>query len=196
VWSWGLNSFGATGIAEGAGDDNAAVFIPSLVKALNDSDNPVVYITGGQHHSIAITENGEALIFGRVDGYTTGLDMATVPADSTICDEHDKPRIIITPTAIPNIGKATYAAAGSDQTIVINGKGLAYSWGLSATYQTGQGTTADIEYPTHIDNTAVRGKILSWAGCGGQYSMLASSAPVGDRINGDGDNAGEGPSAA
>lgn len=185
VWSWGLNSFGATGIAEGAGNDNAAVYTPSLVKSLSNPDNPITFISGGQHHSIAITQNGEALVFGRVDGYTTGLDLSTVPSNSTICDEHGKPRIIITPTPIPNIGRATYAAAGSDHTIVLNDKGLAYSWGLSATYQTGQGTTADIEHPTHIDNTAVREKMLTWVGCGGQYSILASPSSIGGEINGD-----------
>lgn len=176
VWAWGVNSFGGCGILEGAGDDNAVVYTPSEVKNLQLENDSVVHMKGGQHHTVAVTKNGKALVWGRVDGYQVGLDMATVPRDSTIRDDKEEPRIVIVPTAIPNIGKATWASAGSDHTIVLNDEGKAYSWGLSATYQTGLATTDDVKMPTHIDNTAVRGKKLTWAGCGGQYSVLAAPA--------------------
>lgn len=176
VWAWGVNSFGGCGIVEGAGDDNAVVYTPSLVENLDLKDDSITHMDGGQHHTIAITEKGKALVWGRVDGYQVGLDMATVPTESTIRDDKDKPRIVIVPTEIPNIGKATFGSAGTDHTIVLNEQGLAYSWGLSATYQTGLATTDDVKMPTHIDNTAVRGKKLTWVGCGGQYSVMAAPA--------------------
>ena len=178
VWSWGLNSFGATGIAEGAGEDSASVFVPSLVRSLSNPSDPISFMCGGQHHSIAITRSGAALVFGRLDGLQTGLDITTIPTSAIIYDENEppQPRILIDPTPIPRIGTATYASAGVDHSIIINTEGQAWSWGISVNYQTGQGTMDDVRYPTQIDNTAVRGKKLTWSGCGGQFSMLAAPA--------------------
>jgi regulator of chromosome condensation len=179
VWGWGNNSFGGTGIADGAGDDNASVYTPQIVKSLSLQNDTIIHMDGGLHHSIAVTANGKALVWGRVDGQQVGLDMSTVPDSSTIQDDKGIKRIVITPTALPNIGNAIWASAGTDHTIVINDQGHAFSWGLSATYQTGQGTTVDVKYPTHIDNTAIRGKMLNWSGCGGQYSIMAAPAAGG-----------------
>ena len=176
VWSWGVNSFGGTGIRKGAGDDNAVVYNPTMVETLNLEDDTIVHMDGGQHHSIAVTQKGKALIWGRIDGYQTGLDMATVPLSSTIQDSNGRPRIVIVPTAIPNVGQVTFASAGTDHTILLNDLGHAYAWGLSATYQTGLATTDDVQHPTRIDNTAIRGKMLNFSDCGGQFSILTSPA--------------------
>lgn len=192
VWSWGNNAFGATGIPEGAGDDNAVVYTASIVKTLTLDNDRVIHLAGGNHHSIAITANGKALTWGRIDGQETGLDINTLPSTSTIKDEHGSSRIVIFPTAVPEISGAIWASAGSDHSIVVNKKGLAYAWGMSATYQLGLGVTDDVARPTHIDNTAVRGKMISWSGCGGQYSMLAAPNQA---INGAANDNGEGPSA-
>lgn len=69
-----------------------------------------------------------------------------------------------------------YATAESDHSIAITTDGQAYSWGFSVNYQTGQGTDEDIEEATLIDNTAIRGKQMNWAGAGGQYSILTGVA--------------------
>ncbi|KAL6718343.1 hypothetical protein ACLMJK_004432 [Lecanora helva] len=176
LWAWGVNSFGGCGIREGAGEDNAVVYTPSLVQNINLKDDSITHIDGGQHHTIVVTQNGKALVWGRVDGYQVGLDMSTLPEENTIRDTAGKVRIVIVPTPIPDLGKAAWASAGTDHTIVINDKGIAYAWGLSATYQTGLATTDDVKMPTHIDNTAVRGKHLNWSGCGGQYSVMTAPA--------------------
>ena len=84
------------------------------------------------------------------------------------------PLIVVEPTPIPNLKDIVTGACGPDHSIVIDKNGKAYSWGFSANYQTGQGTDDDIDVPTMIDNTAVRETKLTWAGCGGQYSVLAS----------------------
>ncbi|KAK4997486.1 hypothetical protein LTR28_013966, partial [Elasticomyces elasticus] len=54
--------------------------------------------------------------------------------------------------------------------------GQAWSWGFSANYQTGLGTDEDVPIATLIDNTAVRGKKLNWAGAGGQFGILTAVA--------------------
>jgi regulator of chromosome condensation len=58
---------------------------------------------------------------------------------------------------------------------------------VSTNYQTGQGTTDDIETPALVDNSAVRDKKLVYAGCGGQFSILASvdeDTPMTNGVNG------------
>ncbi|KAK4697778.1 regulator of chromosome condensation, partial [Lecanoromycetidae sp. Uapishka_2] len=176
VWAWGVNNNGACGIVEGAGDDNAAVFTASHVTSLDLENDSIAHISGGQNHSIAVTSNGKALVWGNNTGARLGLDINTVAESSIIRDEHNNPRIVVVPTEIPNVGKTTWVSAGADHNYLINDQGHAYSWGIGSTNQLGLGAADDTDLPTQIENTAVRGRKLEWSGCGGQYSMLAAAA--------------------
>ncbi|KAL2005948.1 hypothetical protein VTN00DRAFT_10441 [Thermoascus crustaceus] len=175
VYAWGLNSFGETGIREGAGEDEAAILHPTVVEPL--SGKQVTQLCGGAHHSLALTSNGDCLVWGRVDGYQTGLKIDSLPESAVIKDERGRPRILIDPMAVPGI-KASVVAAGSDHSLAIDTDGRAWSWGFSATYQTGLGTQDDVEVATIIENTALRGKKLNWAGGGGQFSVFTEPAGV------------------
>lgn len=68
-----------------------------------------------------------------------------------------------------------FIAVGVDTSFAIDKAGHVHSWGFSANYQTGQGTTDDIEVPTMIDNSAIRSREITWAGAGGQFSVLAAA---------------------
>lgn len=175
VYAWGLNSFGETGIREYAGDSEAAIVHPTVVDSLSKKN--VTQICGGAHHSLAVTQDGKCLVWGRLDGYQTGLKIDTLSNDAVIKDERGRPRILIEPTVVPGI-KAKAVAAGSDHSIAIDNDGRPWSWGFSATYQTGQGTQDDVEVATVIENTAVRGKNLNWAGGGGQFSVFTEPATL------------------
>jgi regulator of chromosome condensation len=182
TWAWGLNNFGQTGIKRGAGRSGSTIIVPQKVTSLAGKNMRM--IQGGTHHSIGITQTGECLAWGRMDGAQMGLDVSTLPVDDPkkITSERGKPRILLEPTALPHPG-CVYVAAGSDHNLMITSDGKAYSWGFNANYQCGQGPdTDDISVATLIDNSAVRNKKLSWAGAGGQYSMLAS--PHGHADNG------------
>ncbi|KAL1955386.1 hypothetical protein VTO42DRAFT_8606 [Malbranchea cinnamomea] len=174
VYSWGLNTYGQTGIPQDTtGESSAAVFHPAVVESLSDKE--IVQVCGGSHHSLARTANGECLVWGRLDGFQTGLKIDTLSDDSVIRDDRGRPRILIKPTAVPEI-KAAYVAAGADHSITVGEDGRLWSWGFSANYQTGQGTDDDIEVASVVENTAVRGKKLTWAGAGGQFSVFAGPA--------------------
>lgn len=178
VWTWGLNSFGETGIRAGAGGDKAVVFFPVSVPSLALQNDTITSITGGAHHSVATTANGELLVWGRLDGNQMGIDIASLPNADLIRDESRKPRILIRPTAVPaaTIGTAQKATVGTDHSICINTNGEAFSWGFNVNYQCGQGNTDDITRPTQIENSAVRDREMNWAGAGGQFSVLTSVA--------------------
>lgn len=182
VYSWGLNSYGETGIPQGAGSDEAVVLHPEVVESLNGKD--VIQLCGGSHHSLAVTRGGECLAWGRVDGFQSGLDVAKLPEDAVVKDDRGNSRILSVPTAVPGI-RAKFVAAGADHSISIDQDGRAWSWGFSANYQTGQGTDDDIEVATMIDNTAVREKRLNWAGAGGQYSVLTAPVMPVNGVNGE-----------
>jgi len=71
---------------------------------------------------------------------------------------------------------AVFVAAGIDDSIALREKGEAYSWGFSSEYRTGQGTQETVDVPTQIQNTALAGKKITFAGCGGQFGVLAGPA--------------------
>jgi regulator of chromosome condensation len=173
TWAWGLNNFGQTGVKIGAGANGTTIPTPQRVRSL--IGRKMKMIQGGTHHSIGVTQMGKCLVWGRMDGAQMGIDISTLPINDPklIVSERGKPRILLEPTALPIIG-CTYVAAGSDHNILITSGGKAYSWGFNANYQCGQGPKDDdITIATLIDNSAVRQKRLSWAGAGGQYSMIA-----------------------
>jgi regulator of chromosome condensation len=175
VYGWGLNSFGETGIPQDLGEGGESdVHQPTIIENLRGRGK-VICIEGGAHHTIAVTDKGELLGWGRLDGSQLGLDIRSLPKEDIVYDGNNNPRILTVPAQIPNIN-AVCASAGSDHGIAVAKDGKAYAWGFSTTYQTGLGTDEDVELATQIDNTATRGKKLVWVGCGGQFSILAGLA--------------------
>ncbi|KAF2865861.1 regulator of chromosome condensation 1/beta-lactamase-inhibitor protein II [Massariosphaeria phaeospora] len=175
IWSWGANNYCETGYVGNAGEDNASVLTPRIIHSLENLE--VEAVEGGSHHTIAITRKGEVLIWGRCDGSQTGIpadQLDSINDDEKLLKSNGKPKILIQPTVIPNLKNIVIGSCGPEHTIVIDKNGKAYSWGFSVNYQTGQGTDDDVEIPTMIDNTAVRDTKLTFAGAGGQYSILAS----------------------
>jgi len=73
---------------------------------------------------------------------------------------------------------AVFVAAGIDDSIALTEKGEAFSWGFSSEYRTGQGTQDTVDVPTQIQNTALAGKNITFAGCGGQFGVLAGPASL------------------
>ncbi|ROT42570.1 RCC1/BLIP-II [Sodiomyces alkalinus F11] len=174
VWAWGLNNFAETGIRDGAGEDDAIILRPTVVEAL--SDHKIIDIDGGQHHSLACSQDGTLLTWGRFDGHQVGLSEKEVDDDDLIRDDNNTARILAVPTVVKAVQNVSRVAAGTDNNFAVTSDGKAYSWGFSINYQTGQGTIDDIKVPTLIDNTAIRGKKIVAAGAGGQFSLLVGEA--------------------
>lgn len=168
TWAWGLNNFGQTGIKVGAGANGTTVIAPQKIPSLVGRNMKM--IQGGTHHSIGVTQSGECLVWGRMDGAQMGIVLSTLPLDDPqiVVSERGKPRILLELTALP-IPICSFVAAGSDHNILVTYNGKAYSWGFNANYQCGHGKVErDFEVATLIDDSAVRDKKLTWAGAGGQ----------------------------
>ncbi|KAK2802957.1 hypothetical protein FQN49_008884, partial [Arthroderma sp. PD_2] len=77
VYGWGLNSYCETGIEQGAGDDEAVILHPTVIDSLKEKN--VVQVCGGSHHSLARTAEGDCLVWGRLDGFQSGLKVENLP---------------------------------------------------------------------------------------------------------------------
>lgn len=195
VYAWGLNNFGELGVEENMGVDGATVLPPTLVEGL--LPHRVVEVAGGEHHSVARTDGGQVLVWGRMDGNQCGLARGAYDRENSLFDEAGRPRILRVPTAhdeeaftststssstsssptssASGAASASAIAVGTDTSIVVTAGGEAWSWGFNTTYQCGQGQTpGEVFPPRRIDNSVVRGRKIVAAGCGGQFSMLAS----------------------
>ncbi|KAG4412140.1 hypothetical protein IFR04_014734 [Cadophora malorum] len=169
VYSWGLNSFGQTGIPKDEETVENAIATPTVVKTLADYD--IKQIAGGAHHTLACTVTGQVLVWGRIDGDQAGVEIEDLNKEHLFLDEHGKPRYLIRPNVVPDI-EGVYVATGPDTCLAVDKDGKAYTWGFSSNYQTGQGTAEDVVEATWVDNSAVRGKKIVYGGIGGQFGVL------------------------
>ncbi|KAL5606552.1 hypothetical protein BROUX41_002955 [Berkeleyomyces rouxiae] len=172
VYGWGLNNFGQVGVEGGAGEGDAMVNSPSVVKSL--AEYKIKDIAGGEHHSLACTDDGKLLVWGRIDGHQVGLPKEAYTEDNTVFDDNERPRLLFKPTIVEGIPPIESVAAGTDTSFAVTTDGKVYTWGFSANYQTGLGTTDDIEQPTVIDNSAIKEKRVIFAAGGGQYSLVCA----------------------
>ena len=177
VWAWGLNQFGQCGIYDEAhaGDDNSAVSVPTVIPFLEPYT--IVHIAAGEHHSAALTDKGDLLMWGRLDAHQLGIDAASLPQEDIVLDVAGKPRYLSVPHLVKE-SKFTTIASGTHHNVAIALDGSPWSWGFGESYQTGHGPPGDdVKVPTKIENTATRGIKMVYAGAGGHFSLLGGIPP-------------------
>ena len=72
VWAWGLNTFHQTGLDT----DEEMIIVPAQIEALAPKHHhgaKVVQISGGEHHSLFLFDNGEVWGCGRSDAHQLGI---------------------------------------------------------------------------------------------------------------------------
>ena len=76
VYAWGLNQMRQTGVSDERGGEESHIKMPTVVDALHPDKHggaKVVQISGGEHHSIFLFDNGEVWGCGRSDVGRLGL---------------------------------------------------------------------------------------------------------------------------
>ncbi|KAG5974843.1 hypothetical protein E4U55_008002 [Claviceps digitariae] len=167
VWTWGLNNFGQTGIP--ATDENLHIGNPTMVQGLEGY--AIRHMAGGFHHSLACTEDGQVLAWGRCDGGQSGMDLSAIANEKCLFDSRGRPRILLSPIIIPAI-TATFVAAGIDNSLAIDRTGTVSCWGFSENFRTGLGTQKTVETPTELVGKGVVNSGFTHAGCGGQFTVM------------------------
>ncbi|KAF7547582.1 hypothetical protein G7Z17_g7629 [Cylindrodendrum hubeiense] len=165
VFSWGLNNFGQTGHSS----YSVHITTPAIVEKLEGIR--IHHIACGLHHTVALTDSGEVLAWGRCDDAQIGVHIDSIPKENIRFDNRGWPRIVTVPTKVPDID-AVFVAAGIDCTFAITKDGNALSWGFSANYRTGLGTEDSVQVPTILKSQQLAGAHISFAGCGGQFSAI------------------------
>ncbi|CZR67885.1 related to RCC1 domain [Phialocephala subalpina] len=167
-YAWGLNTFGQTGVEKDSVDDD---YVMTPKEIINLKGYDIKQIVGGAHHSMACTEDGKVLVWGRCDNKEAGVALADLPKDKVFFQD-EKPKYLEKPLELEEIEGVMVATAG-DTCLAVDKEGVAWSWGFNENYQTGQGAADDIEEATEIENTAVKGKKIVFGGLGGQFGVLA-----------------------
>lgn len=171
VLAWGLNQYGQCGVDMNV-EDGAVVLKPTEIKALKGKD--IVFITGGEHHSVAVSANGDVYTFGRYDMKEIGIEKDKLPKDDCIVDVHGNIRSLPIPTKLTTLPPVETVSCGSHHTLAITKTGYVFSWGFADTYALGLGNLDDdVAKPTRIDNTATRDHKIILVGAGGQFSVSA-----------------------
>ncbi|KAI9502932.1 regulator of chromosome condensation 1/beta-lactamase-inhibitor protein II, partial [Coemansia spiralis] len=172
VYAWGLNNFRQLGLAPKEGGNDMSVHEPTPISALKDAG--VVMITGGMHHSIALTADGKLYAFGRSDSHQTGLPFSTLPNDAAAAadGEPTHKKAISVPTLIPSISGVADVVCGSNHNIALTADGKAYAWGYGEMLQLGNGEEEDVEQPMLLQGQKIEGKRILKVAAGGQHSVI------------------------
>ena len=134
VYSFGLNNMGQLGV--GSLDINHTG-VPQLVTALEGQN--VVELCGGEHHSLALTLDGEVFSFGRGDNNQLGFDDGT--------DQQLEPRAI---PALKGISVRKVSTLANSN-FAISKSGDLYSWGFGEMGQLGNQKAGDEASPALVD---------------------------------------------
>ncbi|KAJ2354834.1 hypothetical protein IWW50_003672, partial [Coemansia erecta] len=137
----------------------------------------IVKISGGEHHSLALSSDGSVYSFGRSDSHQTGLPFATLPSDAAPsgADASQHKKAISVPTLIKDLAAITDFACGSNHNIALAGDGRAYAWGYGEMLQLGNGEEEDVELPMLLEGQKIAGKAIIKVAAGGQHSAILAA---------------------
>lgn len=196
VWAWGLDAFGETGADPAGtvsgrnvdGPEPPMIALPTEVRAL--AGQGVVALAGGGHHSVAVTADGRCLVWGRSDVGQLGIKFEK-DHSAIQTDKRGRPRICLLPTTVPLKAKSNgsggefkpefefcfAAACGTDHTLMVT-RATSYpvfAAGFNEQRQLGLGDGApdEVTAAQQIGGKELKDRTLTWAGAGGQFSMLA-----------------------
>lgn len=175
VFTWGLNQFGQCGVTNENGDleDGSLIVKPKEIPQLENLQ--IQQIVAGEHHTLALANNGHIFAWGRYDMKEVGISKTDLPP-WTYYDEHGTARSVPRPTELKfsakNELKFKTIGAGSHHSFGVTDDGVVYSWGFGDTYAPGLGPLdGDVEIPTRIINTATKEMDILLIGAGGQFSV-------------------------
>lgn len=155
VYSWGLDNYGQLGINQG--DTIISRALPIISQNLTDicKKNRIKKISGGQHHTLILTNNGNVYSFGRHDYGRLGLGKG-------VKEPQFSPQLV-------DIHDIVEISCGDSVSLMINEKSELFGCGMVTSKQLGikDEEENDIFIPTKISVKNV--KAIS---SGGQHSAL------------------------
>ncbi|CAL8100832.1 unnamed protein product [Orchesella dallaii] len=157
VYVCGLNNYAQLGIRKS--DEKTVIQVPT--KNTTFKGRKWKQIAAGQHHAIALSEEGKVFTLGRNTDGRLGIGSET--------EEQD----IFEPILVEGLAdkKCVLVAAGASTSYAVTEAGLLYSWGFGENFQLAAGDDDDRDVPTQCfgkPNTPINGKVVN-VSAGGQH---------------------------
>ncbi|KAG5895448.1 hypothetical protein JTB14_001325 [Gonioctena quinquepunctata] len=153
IYVFGLNNYNQLGLKS-----TNPHFMPTLAKEFSKHNWNL--ISSGQHHTIALDEDGKVYALGRKDYGRLGLGADCKDAEELqlISSLEDK--------------KVINVACGSATSFAVTQEGDLYGWGMGTNGQLGTGEDDDCEVPTLIKSKQVQDKKVFRVSSGGQHTVI------------------------
>lgn len=157
IFGFGLNNYRQMAIL----DKGETVFTPKLTPFLD-----VKSITGGQHHTLVLTNDNKCYAVGRKDYGRLGIG------------ENIEEELIDKLVPIRRLADASVQQldCGECCSFAITDDGKVYSWGMGSNQQLGVGADDDIFEPTQLTGLQVRDKEVLKVSSGGQHTLFIAYA--------------------
>jgi alpha-tubulin suppressor-like RCC1 family protein len=157
LFTWGLNNYGQLGLGDRDNRDEPQLVVDDvfLGKKLKQLD-------GGEHHSLALSENGDVYSFGRGNygqlGHASEENCLIPKLVDTLSGRH-----------------VVKIACGDHHSLALTDSNELYTWGYGEMLQLGNGKEADETVPYHVESSSFgHSKLLEIHG-GAQHTVLLSS---------------------
>jgi len=149
LWTFGAGAFGALGHG-----DEVDQWEPKRVDLLNER---VRHVALGATHSLVLTEKGHLYSFGandkqqlgRSDEKLEGSGVSSPPVKSSIL----LPGLVTLLHSASDMVHARGVAAGKSHSLLIDGGGSIFAWGMGSRGVLGLGKESDVATPTKIEGT-------------------------------------------
>lgn len=163
LFFFGLNNYHQLGPLVGsAGKADEVVYHPLPMSSIPGLRWKLV--SGGQHHTLLLSEEGDVFSLGRKNYGRLGLGTAT-PADGE--DQE-------TPGRVPGLTGCVDVSCGESTSHAINGKARLFSWGMGSSSQLGHGDEDDRFEPEVVAGRLADKCALVVSG-GGQHTVVLAA---------------------
>nr|XP_018916579.1 PREDICTED: regulator of chromosome condensation isoform X2 [Bemisia tabaci] len=153
VYAFGLNNYNQLGLKNTKNHFHPLVSESLSCKKWNQ-------ISGGQHHTIALDNDGVTYAIGRKEYGRLGL--GDIDEDALV------------PTVIPTLKDKNVVniASGSAVSFAVSDDGEVWGWGMGTNNQLGTGDDEDLLIPTKISGKQLETRSVLQVSAGGQHTVL------------------------
>ncbi|KAF9352831.1 hypothetical protein BGX26_009368 [Mortierella sp. AD094] len=167
AFAWGLNTYGQCGNDDPNKDNIPTVAPITAMKSYTCAD-----IQGGEHHTIALTKDGQLYGFGRSDSHQLGLGYTELPGSE---DATSHKKAIRRPTLIPGLPTIEAISVGGNHTLALSTDGDVYAWGFGEMLACGNGEEEDVETPLKLTGQQIENCRVLKVAAGGQHSVILAA---------------------
>ncbi|XP_050303935.1 regulator of chromosome condensation isoform X2 [Anthonomus grandis grandis] len=153
VYVFGLNNFNQIGL-----DLTEPVYFPT--KSRDFSQYEWEHISGGQHHTLALSKDGKVYAIGRKEYGRLGLG------------ENCEDAKVLTEIKSLSNEKIINVACGSSTSFAVSKAGILYAWGMGTNGQLGLGEEEDCYVPTQVKGKQLNDRKAIRVSSGGQHTVI------------------------